>query len=381
MDTRQYLSQDTSILYRAAQKHFDRIFNDIGLGYGQVLFLIYIYENEGIAMSKLADLGNFDKGTITHSVNRLVDMEYVRVETNASDRRVKKLYTTAKSQKIITRIYNERQKWWEHLFAGIDSEDVDKYLAVSKIITEKAQNEMNETVEDDHLRIFGIQKLTLLDYPGQLATILFTGGCNFRCPYCHNRSLVFLDEDACELDGKEILELLQKRRGLIDGVVISGGEPLLQEGLKAYLQKIKALGFKVKLDTNGLLYEKLKELIEDGLIDYVAMDIKNSQDKYAKTAGVDILDLKKIDQSIDLLINSQIDYEFRTTVVDEFHEVSDIEKIARRLKGAKHYYLQSYRESDNVIKKGLHAPSEAKLKLMLEKAQQYIPSAMLRGAE
>ena len=381
MDTRQYLSQDTSILYRAAQKHFDRIFNDIGLGYGQSLFLIYIYENEGTAMSKLADLGNFDKGTITHSVNKLLELGYVEVKAGESDKRVKNLYTTAKCQEVITKIYDERQKWWEHLFSDIASEDVDKYLEVSKIITEKAQKEMIETSCEDRLRIFGLQKLTLLDYPGKLASILFTGGCNLRCPFCHNKSLVFLDEDASELDGEDIMELLKKRKGIIDGVVISGGEPLIQEGLENYLRQIKNIGLKVKLDTNGILCEKLEKLIREHLVDYVAMDVKNSAEKYALTAGVQSVDLGAIERSIELLKTSDIDYEFRTTIIDELHEVEDIDKIAQKLKGAKHYYLQKYRESEGVIKKGFRTPSDEKLRAMLEVAQKYVKNAEIRGED
>ena len=381
MDSRQYLSFDTSILYRASQKHFDRIFARFGLGYGQSLFLTYIYENEGVAMSKLADLGNFDKGTITHSINKLTELGFVEVRASDSDKRVKNLYTTSKCQEVINFIYLERQKWWDRLFQKVEKEDMEKYFEVSNIIKEEALNAENEIEKENHLRIFGIQKLTLLDYPGKLATILFTGGCNFRCPFCHNKSLVFLDEDNSELNGEDILELLNKRQGLIDGVVISGGEPLIQEGLVTYLRKIKDMGFKIKLDTNGLLSEKLAYLIDEGLIDYVAMDIKNSPEKYAMTAGVQEVDLNEIKKSIELLKNSAIDYEFRTTIVDELHDVEDIAKIAMLIKGAKHYYLQKYRDSEGVIKKGYHAPSNDKLNEMLKVALKYVETAEIRGED
>ena len=258
---------------------------------------------------------------------------------------------------------------------------MEKYFEVSNIIKEEALNAENEIEKENHLRIFGIQKLTLLDYPGKLATILFTGGCNFRCPFCHNKSLVFLDEDNSELNGEDILELLNKRQGLIDGVVISGGEPLIQEGLVTYLRKIKDMGFKIKLDTNGLLSEKLAYLIDEGLIDYVAMDIKNSPEKYAMTAGVQEVDLNEIKKSIELLKNRAIDYEFRTTIVDELHDVEDIAKIAMLIKGAKHYYLQKYRDSEGVIKKGYHAPSNDKLKKMLKVALKYVETAEIRGED
>lgn len=221
----------------------------------------------------------------------------------------------------------------------------------------------------------GIQKLTLLDFPGKVACTVFTVGCNFRCPFCHNGSLVE-GEPFEQIDGEEVLSLLQKRQGILEGVCITGGEPLLQDELPDFLRKVKALGYPVKLDTNGSRPEKLKALVDEGLIDYVAMDIKNCPARYAETAGVASPD---VDASIDFLLTGKVDYEFRTTVVDEFHTVEDIEAAAKRIQGAKRYFLQSFVESEFVLQDGLHAPSREKLEAMQQAASPYVAEVSLRG--
>ncbi len=221
----------------------------------------------------------------------------------------------------------------------------------------------------------GMQKLTLLDFPGKVACTLFTVGCNFRCPFCHNGSLVE-GEPFEQIPEEEVLSLLEKRLGILEGVCITGGEPLLQKDLPAFLRKVKALGYPVKLDTNGSFPEQLKALVEEGLIDYVAMDIKNCPDRYAETAGVEH---PGVDESIDFLLSGKVDYEFRTTVVDELHTVRDIEEAAKRIKGARRYFLQSFVESEFVLQDGLHAPSREKLEEMQRVANPYVAEISLRG--
>jgi len=229
------------------------------------------------------------------------------------------------------------------------------------------------------MKIYGLQKLTLLDYPTKTACTIFTGGCNFRCPFCHNALLVTDIDDTDTYTEEEILDFLSKRRGLLDGVCITGGEPLINSDITEFIAKIKALGFCVKLDTNGTFPEKLKELIEKGLVDYVAMDIKNTKEKYAKTAGVERLDLSKIEESIGILMQSGIDYEFRTTVVAEFHSEEDIEKIAEWIKGAKGYFLQNFEDSGNTICKNLNPVYSDVLKKMKERASVFVQNTQTRG--
>ena len=203
----------------------------------------------------------------------------------------------------------------------------------------------------------GINKLSLLDYPCKVSAILYVDACNFRCPFCHN-GLTLLDSKNDIIPFDDILSFLRKRQGVLDGVVISGGEPTLMPDLKEKIKAIKELGYAVKLDTNGTNPSLLKDLIDEHLIDYVAMDIKNAFIKYPLTCGVNSLDLDKIQRSIDILKDNNIDYEFRTTLIKEYHGFDEIKEMAKLLKGAKKLYLQQFKISDGVINKNLHPVDE-----------------------
>lgn len=224
------------------------------------------------------------------------------------------------------------------------------------------------------MRIGGLQKLTLLDFPGKVACTIFLQGCNFRCPFCHNSPLL---RGTDELPVSQVLDFLRARMGLLDGVAITGGEPLLTD-IAPLLRNIKALGYLVKLDTNGAFPDRLRALLDEGLIDYVAMDIKNAPEKYEKTAGAAVC-LSDIEESVRLLLDGKISYEFRTTVVDELHEAEDFRSIGSWLRGAKQYFLQSYVDSGDILTPGLHAPSEEKMAHCLAIAGEYIPNTKIRG--
>ena len=226
--------------------------------------------------------------------------------------------------------------------------------------------------------IKGLQKLTLLDYHTKTACTIFTGGCNFRCPFCHNASLVENVNEGEKYETEEVLSFLKKRQGLLDGVCVTGGEPLLQKDIKEFLGNIKSMGYAVKLDTNGYNPEKLMEVVGEGLVDYVAMDIKNCKEKYSLTTGIDI-DISKIEKSVDFLMNCGIDYEFRTTVVKEHHTLSDIENIARWISGAKGYFLQSFVDSGDLLSDGLSAHDKDTIYKMKEICSWHIDSTGVRG--
>ena len=220
--------------------------------------------------------------------------------------------------------------------------------------------------------------MTLLDFPGKVACTVFLGGCDFRCPFCHNYEL--LDGSAPALmDEEELLRFLRGRRGLLDGVAITGGEPLLRKDLPDLLRAIRELGFAVKVDTNGNHPEALEALLSEGLADYIAMDIKNSPEKYALTAGLPALDLSPVRQSVRLLLDSAIPYEFRTTVVDELHETSDFEAIGQWIAGAKAYFLQAFTDRDSVPFEGFHAPTKENLEKYASIARLYVPYTAIRG--
>lgn len=204
------------------------------------------------------------------------------------------------------------------------------------------------------MNIMGLQKLSLLDYPGKMCCTVFTAGCNMRCPFCHNASLVLPEKITGDrISQDEVMAFLVKRKKVLDGVCISGGEPLLQKDIADFLEKIKELGYQIKLDTNGTFPQKLRQLVDEGLVDYVAMDIKNSPERYSSTAGLDALDIADVEESIRYLLKGTVDYEFRTTVVKPLHKEEDFIVIGTWLKGAKRYYLQSFVDSGDLIGKNM----------------------------
>ncbi len=226
------------------------------------------------------------------------------------------------------------------------------------------------------MRICGLQKTTLLDYPGKVACTLFLEGCNFRCPFCQNAEL--LDGKGGEdISEEELFSFLSRRQGILDGVCVTGGEPLLSD-VRPLLSRIKELGFSVKLDTNGSFPARLKALVADGLVDCVAMDIKTAFPRYKKVAGADV-DVAKIEESADFLLGGSLPYEFRTTVAQELHSAEDMLEIGRRLRGAKAYSLQNFRDGDTVLRRGLHPLTDEQLRTFKNLLLPYIPATRIRG--
>lgn len=227
------------------------------------------------------------------------------------------------------------------------------------------------------MHIYGLEKLSLVDYEGLCSAVVFTGGCNFLCPFCHNSGLVYRNVDM--LDEAEVLEYLRGRSKMLDAVVVSGGEPTLQADLKDFVAKLKAMGYKVKLDTNGTNYEVLKDLVEEGLVDYVAMDIKNSLAEYPRTVGTKCVNIDNIRKCIAYLIEGHVEYEFRTTLVAQLHDTVSITDMAQDIKGAKVLYLQKFVDSDHNIKDGLTEVDEATAKQYQKILQGTVEKVKLRG--
>ena len=223
----------------------------------------------------------------------------------------------------------------------------------------------------------GIQKLTLLDYPGKLACTVFTTGCNYRCPFCHNAALVTHPSEQVSVD--DVPEFLKKRRGVLQGVCVSGGEPLLQPDTPELLAQIRSLGYSVKLDTNGSFPERLRQVVEAGLVDYVAMDVKNSPAAYGETVGREDFDLSGVSESIRYLLSGAVDYEFRTTVVRKFHDVQRLTALAQWISGAKRYYLQAFEDSGDLISEGLHGYDPEELEKLRDAVAKVLPCVELRG--
>lgn len=229
------------------------------------------------------------------------------------------------------------------------------------------------------MKICGLQKTTLLDYPGKVACTVFTGGCNLRCPFCHNASLVLRQDQQPPVLAEDFFSFLCKRQGILDGVCITGGEPLLQKDIADFLYQVKSLGFEVKLDTNGSFPLRLKELVQEGLVDYVAMDIKSSPAHYGEAAGMDSFDFTAIKQSIDFLLAEPVDYEFRTTVVKGLHDDIVLGDAASLIAGAKRYYLQKFEDSGDLIAMDLSAFTDDEMQGFLQVVSPFVHFAALRG--
>ena len=225
--------------------------------------------------------------------------------------------------------------------------------------------------------IGGLQKVTLLDFPGKVACTVFLTGCNLRCPYCHNPDLVLTKDNGKYISEKEFFEFLLSRKGKLDGVCITGGEPTLYPNLTNLIRRIREMGFLVKLDSNGTVPETLKLLLCEKLLDYVAIDIKNAPSQYAETCGADVIE--QVKKSAALLKNSNIDYEFRTTVCHPFHSPDGMQEIGRWLHGAKRYFIQPFVDSGNLLGSGVSVMTKSELEMLLNAVKPYIPAAELRG--
>ena len=226
--------------------------------------------------------------------------------------------------------------------------------------------------------IHGLQKMTLLDFPGQVACTVFLGGCEFRCPFCHNADLLDMSAPGI-MDDDELLEFLKKRKGLLDGVAFTGGEPLLRKDLPELLARVRDIGYKIKVDTNGDHPDLLKEIVRAGLADYIAMDVKNSPARYAETIGWETFDTAPVDESIQFLLSGQVRYEFRTTVVKQFHDEASFEAIAQWIDGADRYELQGFVDRDTVPFAGLEACSREEMEHFADIVRPHVKTVELRG--
>lgn len=368
-----------SVLYRNTMKFFDKALAKYEIGSGQLMFLFFINENEGITMQEVSRIGEVDKGTTTKSIQKLIEQDYVQVRTDENDRRVKRLYTTQRAAEVMNELYDLRNEYRSLMARGVEMESFEEAL---NQVCENSRN-LNPEPRYQGIKIGGLQKVTLLDYPGKAAAAVFTGGCNFKCPFCHNKELVFLPDNYEFFPAERVLEYLEKRRGLLDGVCISGGEPLIQDGLEEFIEAIREMGYLVKLDTNGYYPEKLEEIVHAGLVDYVAMDLKNTSEKYAETAGLnpEVFQIDRIEKSIEFLMHGNVEYEFRTTVVRELHTKEDLQAMAKRIQGARHYYLQQYQDSGSVIQPGWTAYDADEMAGLLAAVKAFVPDAELRGVK
>ena len=378
METNENFLLNLSILYRNIMKYFDHVLAKYDIGSGQIIFLTFINENEGCTMQDVTRVCEVDKGTTTKSISRLIDQGYVMARNDEHDRRSKRLYTTKEANVVMNAIYQYRNECRKIVGKDVDFDAFNEMMAV---VTDNARNVLEESEDLSSLKIGGLLKTTLLDYPGKVACTIFTSGCSYKCPFCHNRDLVYIPENYQFLDADEIFQFLDKRKNILDGVCISGGEPLMQEKLTPFLKEIKKRGYKIKLDVTGNYLNRLKEIVDVKLVDYIAMDVKNTKGKYALTVGSETenFPVESIDACISFIRTCGIPYEFRTTIVRELHTKEDLIAMAKWLKGADAWYLQQFQDSPNCIQEGFHSYNKQEMLEILEAVKQYVPKAEVRG--
>jgi len=231
------------------------------------------------------------------------------------------------------------------------------------------------------MNIQGLNKITLLDFPGHVACTVFNGGCDYRCPFCHNSPLVLDPNGGVRIEPETVLAFLDKRKGILDGVAFTGGEPLIQNGLPDFLREVRGRGLAVKLDTNGNHPDRLEKVLAAGLVDYVAMDIKNSPEKYPETVGIPGFKTDKVFRSLDLLKSSGIEFELRTTAVREFHDAASFEGIAHMIEGVQKYFIQNFVDSGAVLSSGLHGFEGKELEAFADIVRPFVASVSVRGVD
>ena len=368
---------DISILYRSTQKYYDKMLQSLSLTYAQLPILILIYEHEGISLQQIAYEGGYDKGTITKQVQKLQEMGYIRVQSSQRDKRAKELYTTQNARSIMNKIYGIRASWWQHISASIPENDMQKFSTFYKTMVvsarEFAQKDQEEIVFFDH------QKLNIEIDPGKMSTIVWTGGCNFRCPFCERSRFIFLKEDSRVITGTKILQYLEERQNVLDQLVITGGEPLMHPELDSFLKEAKALGYQIRIETNGSYPQHLEDLIQNHRVDQVVMSLKNTPEKYGQSIGLDQAEIQKIQRSVDILLHCDLDVRFVIVPIKELHGQEDLIQMITWIKDAPCIELHSYQESMTPIQEGLHGYTHQELQSLLPQLQEITPNIKIKG--
>ena len=372
MQTKGNFMINLSVLYRNTQKFFDRVMMEYGLGWGQGLFLFFINENEGCTMQEVTKISEVDKGTTTKAIQKLQEQGYVVVQQDSKDKRVRRLYTTEKAVSIMNTLYAFRNVYRTQMFEGIDSaqfeEELDKICQRSKTLSDAIE-------VTPPLRIGKFTKFSVREFPGRTSAVVYMSGCNLKCPYCYVSDLVFVPENAGCISQEEVLHYLQRRKTQLDGVVITGGEPCLQEGLLPFMEQVHRLGYRVRLETNGCYPEVLQACIDTGAVDEVVLDYKAGKGKMKFLTGANTASVM---ESLAILKNSDVYYEVCTTLIKELHTAKEMETMAKELQGIPVYVLRNYQDGDTVISRIYHPLSEEELQKRKEIAQQYISRVEIR---
>lgn len=340
MKTGSDLLMDLNILARTTQKYYDHQLQGLDLNYGQLPILLMIYEQQGLTLNAIVTQGMYDKGTVTKNVQKLKEQGYITVQESREDRRAKLLYPTDKAKEIISRIYGIRRRWSTQLVQQIPENVRTSFLAQTGSMVNQAVK-VSEN-QDLPIYFFKAEPLNASLWPGHLSYVLHSYGCNLNCPDCPDKRRLILQEDTRLLDPREILADLKSRARLMDSLVLTGGEPLLQSGLAAFLCQVKALGYQVRLETNGTRPEALANLLKENLVDSVSLLIKNHPEKYAASCGRQTIDISLIHHSICLLEEHHIPWQGRLVLNDTYFEPEDLPQLRQALKNIPDLIVENY---------------------------------------
>ena len=328
---------DSSILYRSTQKYYDKKLQKYNLTYAQLPILIMIYEHEGISMQEIATQGVYDKGTITKNVQKLESLGFVDVISSKRDKRAKELYTTEKAKDIMSSIYRIRQDWYRYLNENIEQEDIKMFSDLMQTITNKARVLADQSTE--LIQFYKHQKINMDVYPNHISTVFYTGGCNFQCPHCQKRELVFLQENQSFIPKESIEKFLDKRKNTIQSICIGGGEPCMHPEIVPFLEQCKALGYKTMIITNGSYPDMIELLCNNECVDRVVISLKGDCERYAQHIGFSSYDVDKINESMNYLFSqNKVEYAIHFEVYEDYDEQC-IRNISKWLKGCKNFKL------------------------------------------
>ena len=376
MDKQTDVLMNLSVLYRSTQKYYDRMLFSMKLTYAQLPILIMIYEREGISMHDIAQSGVYDKGTISKTVKHLEQNGFITIMTSEKDKRNKELYTTDYAKQQMSKVYEIRRDWWQHLIQNIDPSTFDEFLASYEIMASNARAYAES--QQENLVFFEWKKVSVSAYPDKMATVLSIAGCNFCCPSCIKSDLVYIPENRKAIADTEIRQYLEKRAGIIEAVCIEGAEPLMHPHLKEFLKYVKDLHYMVKINTNGSFPSFLQELIEEKLVDYVSLSLKSGPRSYAKTIGMENFDTSLISRTLEILKESAIDYDVTIHLIRQFHTTSVLKSMMNWISHVKHLILVPFNDYSSAIQKDLCSIQPKKLGSIIELCQPYCDQLEVR---
>lgn len=365
------LSLDLSVLYRLNQKYYDKALMKYSLGYTQMVFILMVFENEGSNFNELTKIGCFDKGTVTKSIAKLAEMGFVTIENSKEDKRNKEIYTTDKAKNIIYDLYKIKNDWFSFISSNLKDEEIEIYKKATSLLIDAARERTDMDHSLDAIKFYRFDKVSFSAYLNHASCVLYTGGCKFRCKTCNYKDLVFLNENLKEIKHDEIFDYLQTRKNLIDSVVIKGTDPIDKDGLSDFLIDLKNLNLQVKLETNGFNTNKIKELVEDKLIDCLSISIHSSKDSYADAVGLNEVDLSSLNKTIRYLLDADVDYEYLITTSEIINE-EIIENIGKWLKGSKRVILKNFERTSNSIDESLNGAKEDVINRYQEILNKYV---------